>query len=796
MNTFAPVVSTHNQATRLPLAEETITQFLQKRIIRLLFLLDKHEFDKLYRTFFAGTDLPRMHTLEQYVRYIRLFTCSDELLDDIMPRIRRQLRLQSHKLLLYEEAPTRGTIDWQRSLQRTWNTTPGEPPRRFDTRWRQRTIASYENMFTVAVLHYYHETLKHLLNTEFADEPLLKAERHILADMAERVEREQAEPYVRMLLSETKTADIETCAEQLELHMRPGPGPYRDLLFWWEKFSSLRIGSMGRQQSLAIMSRQEAERQNQWLYKLWFALELIHMLRQKQCITKLHSFTAYEISCTFTWNKVSLRFTYTRQAETERFSSWENAPYIHALCTITRTEGLRVPRDIQKPLIWREPPIILETDYTFHTDNHTATDAPLQHLIGDMTVLEAEQGILFFPSLPPTQQGHHEMKRRATNNNEHMRPYYAGMNENFSVQFHELRPDPTHTTHVPLCLSTALDTVEKILSARKSIDCQGIWLDLSTLDTNTVIDKDTEARKRNSSVADEMGKIIHNIICPKPHIGRSVFDFVHNERDCLRNEHLCHIIGDGTLLPPAPRSSATLEDLIHNTLTYRISVEAALQQVETFDDDDKTELLYNRTIATLARSIHFYTKKSKLNRKVHEDMLPLIFGDRWSKDEKYSLSPKTRDMLIIGQCMWYEFIEAEISFDDWSIAGIMYCRALEHELKGRLYYPVKDDFEYIREDQWTLGKPISIFNAQYYPRGRNNWATLKNRFVEKEAPITQEDTATFFIESLNKMKEIRNALAHGAPVSLEDVIPMHDALTQSNELLYWVLHNVKPPSIL
>src|SRR6266571_7733811 len=88
--------------------------WLQRRLIRLLLIHDRGLFRGQFRTFFAESTLPKIPLLQQYDRYIKLLTLSDELLDDILPRVRRQLSLQTDHARLREEAPTRGDIDWRR----------------------------------------------------------------------------------------------------------------------------------------------------------------------------------------------------------------------------------------------------------------------------------------------------------------------------------------------------------------------------------------------------------------------------------------------------------------------------------------------------------------------------------------------------------------------------------------------------------------------------------------------------------------------------------------------------------
>ena len=130
---------------------EVWSQYLQRHVMRLLLLHDQQLFRGEFCTFFTGSRLPKIPLLQFYDNYLKLLMFSDELLDDILPRIRRQLSLQTNQISLQEEAPTRGEIDWQRTITRTINEAPDQPPLRFDTRQRQQHTSVPENVLFVAL---------------------------------------------------------------------------------------------------------------------------------------------------------------------------------------------------------------------------------------------------------------------------------------------------------------------------------------------------------------------------------------------------------------------------------------------------------------------------------------------------------------------------------------------------------------------------------------------------------------------------------------------------------------------
>jgi hypothetical protein len=289
---------------------------LQRRAMRLLLLHDQRLFRGHFRTFFTESVLPKIPLLQMYDRYIKLLTLSDELLDDILPRIRRQLSLQTTQVHLREEAPTHGDINWQRTMQRNLNETPGLPSLVFDTRLRERSMAIPENILAVAILLNYRRELQKTISEGLDDEVLTVQERQVLVGTDERTERELAAPYARALLDRARYADIETLIEQVASRLRPGPSPYRDLITWWRHFNSLHIGRASDERNVAMASKRDDEKTDAWLYELWIVLEFVHFLYEA------HAITANDVNIgkdllqfTFIWSDRRFRFIYNRQPE-------------------------------------------------------------------------------------------------------------------------------------------------------------------------------------------------------------------------------------------------------------------------------------------------------------------------------------------------------------------------------------------------------------------------------------------------------------------------------------------------
>ena len=84
--------------------------------------------------------------------------------------------------------------------------------------------------------------MQHTLKKDQSDELLANQERQQLVSIDERIERELAAPYIRVLVEEASHSHIDTLVEHVTTRLRPGVSPYRDLLTWWEQFDSLHMG--------------------------------------------------------------------------------------------------------------------------------------------------------------------------------------------------------------------------------------------------------------------------------------------------------------------------------------------------------------------------------------------------------------------------------------------------------------------------------------------------------------------------------------------------------------------------
>ena len=198
---------------------------------------------------------------------------------------------------------------------------------------------------------------------------------------------------------------------------------------------------------------------------------------------------------------------------------WEHEPASRPDYTIEREKPLEVRHN--EELIWREPPVILDAKYYLKGSDPTNTHGPIKKMLGDMTLLGAHTGALFFPRIPePTDNQHRTRIIRRSGQQ------YSGQHTTQHISLYHLDP------HMPFEIiqqrfRAILDHATEQLPERPQPTCQGHWINPAATD---------RSQERT-------------VLCPKPHIGNGVFDLVNADTDCLKNPRLCHVIEQFTTPP-------------------------------------------------------------------------------------------------------------------------------------------------------------------------------------------------------------------------------------------------------
>lgn len=555
------------------------SRMLQRRVMYLLLIHDRRTFPGKFREFYRQSELFEHELLQQYDRYLKLVTSCEELLDDIMPRIRRQLSLNSSSVRVRELAPVRGNIDWPRTIEHQVRESAGLAPLSFDTRLRQREHTTPANLLTVAILQDVRKELQLTIRDRLGGEDFLLTQREELTDFDERLERELAVPYARTLWEQAQQHSLADLHNELAHRLQPGPNPYRNLLAWYEHWQELRIGrprSTARQPlppspdllapSLVPISQKESDYLEADLYELWIALEFVHLLDAGGLLLPAQAQVEKQtrkaqLTFNFAWNGQHYRFRHNQELKEPPPPPWQSKPGTEQDVPDARPDYtierlgdrfISIKRTIVPPReprrrgppptpkgehIWREPPFVMDAKYYVAGKSHREVIIdPVKKLLADMALLSVSQVVLFFPNLLlgedqpepaaevlPTEEI--PFARIIQRDTEFY--YHHGWPEEQEIRLCQLAPDldPASAGQARDILSAVLDYATQYLESRPEPICEGVLLD-------------PHSYNRAGTATND-----HTALCPKRHIGPQAVDIVDTKLDCLRNPKLCHIIG-------------------------------------------------------------------------------------------------------------------------------------------------------------------------------------------------------------------------------------------------------------
>jgi hypothetical protein len=768
------------------------SQYLHRRVMRLLLQHDQHLFQSHFRRFYTQSTLPTLPLFQLYDSYLKLLLLKDELLGDILPRIRRQLSTQNNQLSTQEEAPTRGEIDWSRTITRTLNETPDLPPLRFDTNQQQRSLLNAENVFVVAILLQYRQAVQDILKKDLSDEILSDQERQQFTTIEEHIDRELAVSYNHTLLKEAQQADIDQLADQVRRRLPPGNSAYRDIFHWWEQLNELQIGKALDHNHLTLISKRTDDKSNSWLYELWITLELLHLLDDLQSIKPTDILiTGNQIRFRFTWNERHFFFTYHRQLlrENEIAPGWNNIPATNARYTIEREYSLEVR--LKDSIVWREPPVCLDSSYESASNGYTI---PLQTLLGEMRLQGTKHAALFAPTFPePASEELYTIASRDAS------MYTEGMSYNLndpSIRLCRLVPG-MDLQRLQGRLKALLDdlTSTEVLPERSQPACHGIILDEDTIN---------DGRSRPVS---------YNVLCPKPHIGEGAFDLVNDKVHCLKDPRLCHIYGQAKIPPFVVRAS-TRDAMDQQSSDIRNRADDTLKQAEQNGEEEKAEQLRNHIFLGIGRAVEQYVKLRGNTDTIEAYFEEWIFGDYW-RNHPRCLTKETRDILLSGAYVWDEY--KQTALDDWAAPAVQFCRALEAEIKRRIHdhYPgSKDYYTDVRQkgfdvprENMTLGsvetiyafKDQDLFTA--HPNDKNkirsaqhNWILCKAIVAHSKGDLQEfEDILRCMVNE--HISHNRNKLAHGGSISQNIAQELRDTIIGRRDkpgILYRLVECLEP----
>ncbi len=726
------------------IGEVELTQRLQRRVARRLLRLDRRAFRRRFRELYARSTLPQPPELRAYDEYTRLVALADELLDDILPRIRRQMSFQATRENLVEEAPMRGQIDGGASLRRGWSERPGQPPVQFATRLRSRTFDTPENRLVVAILQRYARQLGRTGSTPlFTDAPLTQPERHEFAQIADRIRRELGTLHFQELAASADDFDLPELIETVERTARGATNAYRDLIDWWRRFERLHFRTPAELARSATLDKQEALG---LLYQLWIALELAEFLDSRGLLEDPR-IKAGRLAFDFTWAGRTFHFVYDRSPAEHLV--WAGAPGERPDYFITRSDPVLVTYKGQR--IWREPGVVLDAK-CYLGDNADRTSGPVKRMLADLQLVDATKGGLILPDI-------HDIPA-------HVFPepdrFLGSILPEVEIKLYELQPlvpiDELHSS-----LATILDQVCIWLPERPPVRCIGYWQDVDTRNP------DGTRPLRCPTCGEVMA------FCPKPHVSARRVNPVCPRCDCLKNPQLCHIIDRAEgLVPPFVSRVLTKEQLTSTIETLR----SQLRRPAEDDETDEAEHARHALFAAIGELTETYIKLSRADTAQIALTLEWALAPYWRDDQHLHGLPATvRTMLVSGEYVWHDFQGSSV--EDWAASAVQFVRALEHEMQRRIYEPcgaalLAQDGAPMQPKQFTFATPYFS-----YALGKHNGnrQTLADR-VAMPSGLTEAELWQLF-QDIEKLRIDRNAIAHTDAVDKALAARVHAAVIGS-----------------
>lgn len=745
---------------------------MQARTIALLLRYDEGRFRQLIDNR-AGSGV-QLAQLSTYRDLAVMFQLQNSLFEDIVPRIIRRLSFESPTTRELEELPARGRINWERTLQQSWNEFPGETPLQVHTRTRRRDFATPENLLTIITLLEYSQHAQYLLEQEriqIGDEAL----RHPLHTIIENCERTLNFPQFAALRSTAQKILDNGETEQLEAQLierhHQESSAYSHLLEWRQQYRSLQLLEYGSAPDEDVVGA-DPKRDN-YLYQLWLFYELLDMLQREQCI---ESFESNPLRLRFRWGAEST--LYELRHDQERPVLWDNSPKVRPDYYIYRVDRTEL-RDGDR-LIWHEPGYILDAKYYLPHDSDAMYSEARKRMLADLQLLGERHGALLFAyshseqTPDDAEQRPHQLGRLHAKTD-------TGFNLSQHIQIDGWQIPPHSAANGAAYLRTVLDRVHAQLATSIPIACHGVIGDVDTIRPGS---------QANATCPTCNGPLAY---CPKPHVGPQHIDRVCTRCDCLSNKQVCHIIGqDEAFLPPMVQRTLTTEDLSRNIeeLKQWLNKHASIN-----DTSEQAEQLRTQILNAIGARVDSFTKFNRVDlTSTRNNFRQWVFGDYWDTNS-YQLSEQAREMLVSGEYIWNEV--KDVRLEDWAACAVQYLRAFEYELHRRVYdvcnnQLIKQQYSKVqpmKPNEFTFGSLGGIYNNRTNDtppfRNATNWSVLLE-YVAKPMGLSEAD----FGELCRKTSELaksRNEVAHTKLISREKVQEIRDRvlgkLNQPGELL-------------
>ena len=726
---------------------------MQARLVALLLRYDEGGFDRLIGARASHAAERGEAALRRYRDLGTLFVLRDALFEDILPRIVRRMSFESPRTLVREEPPTRGRVDWARTLDATWDERPGEAPLLLHTRQRRRDFATPENLLTVVTLLEYHAAVQRLL----WDEQMTAASaalRHPLNELSERCERELAFPQFAGITGQAQQilAGADGGPEGLEhqVHERAIPGgnsAYEDLLAWRARLRALRLLRRSQTTPDEVLGA-DPERDN-YLYQVWIFYELADLLRAQGRLDHVDSRQG-QMALRFRWGNhdaddagachYELRHDQGVPIPPARWGAEPlrryAVPGVRPDFYLWRVDPPLVRVEHQHALVWREPGVVWDAKYYRERERASAPSSPVKRMIADLALLGESHGTLLFAFLAgdgaTTSAGTVGYRLSPADRDQSIVP-------DQQVVIQPLCPD-TDLQGVQRTLTALLDDAHRRMGAPRVPRCHGMFLDPLSLTEHP----DLRGRDGTTLTPDDL------LVCPKPHIGPWRVDLVRRAEHCCRDGRLCHIISQPGAAPPIrpPRTAkellSELERLFESGDPETLD-EAAVERVIS-----RIEALTRRFAAITGALQNLGRYEAKLGDIGLDRTLHLLGAP---ERESLALAIYLRDQLD------------EVQANDYSASIIHVARVIERELQRRILAVPG-----ISASDFPHGTPTLGALGGVRRRNPPLWSAITAHLGQVWVGHVDPDDATFavtvehLIAEVEQIVRVRNQAAHTTPI--------------------------------
>ena len=527
--------------------------WMQGRMVELLLRYDIPRFTATFGELSSAPSSLEDETLSRLRELAVVIYLREELFEQILPRIKRRLSFAAPRAIMVEQMPTRGRIDWPRTMAASWRDLPEEPPLEMHTRQRRRHFSTPENLLTVVTILEYQAFAQRMLDREGARDPL-GAVQHPLYDIVDACSRELIFPQFAGLEREARAlveAQDEYVISDLEQLVAENAQPglnsaYDDLLAWRGKLRELRLLDRDLTAAPTAMLGADPKRDN-YLYQLWIFYELLSLLDDRGCIEP-GGVSLAPMRVRFRWDECVYELQHDQAVPEPTVSSWKDrrgdahrVPGVRPDYYLRRVDPPAVMIRDGPHAIWREPGVIWDAKYYRERESTNAPASPIKRMIADLNLLGEPYGILLFAFLKEPESG---------NANYALGPDPARSETlvpQQSVVIRQLRPAlPGSTTGAHSILELLLKDAHRRLGTPAEIRCHGVFLDGLSVNAHGALASVEALRRRDGSAltqADTPAETALDtlLLCPKPHIGPWRTDIVSLERDCCTNAQVCHI---------------------------------------------------------------------------------------------------------------------------------------------------------------------------------------------------------------------------------------------------------------